>query len=137
MSIKPVKIGVVGCGNICSIYFETCPKFEILEVAACADLLPERAQAKAEEYNLPRSCTVEELLADPEIEIILNLTIPNAHADVAFKAVAAGKSVYNEKPLPFPARTVKNCSDGQRKMAFLSVVRPIHSWELVCRPVVT
>ena len=99
MSVKPVKIGVVGCGNICSIYFQTCPKFDILEVAACADLLPERAKAKAEEFSLPKSCTVEELLADPEIEIILNLTIPIAHADVAFKAVDAGKSVYNEKPL--------------------------------------
>jgi predicted dehydrogenase len=99
MRVKPVKIGVVGCGNICSIYFQTCSKLDILDVAACADLLPERAAAKAEEFNVPRACSVEEILADPDIEIILNLTIPNAHADVAFKAIDAGKSVYNEKPL--------------------------------------
>ena len=99
MSVKPVKVGVVGCGNICGIYFETCPKFEILEVVACADLVPERAQAKAAEFSIPKACSVDELLADPEIDIVLNLTIPNAHAAVAFAAVDAGKSVYNEKPL--------------------------------------
>src|SRR5690606_1378664 len=51
------------------------------------------------EYGVPKACSVEELLADPEIEIVVNLTVPNAHASVARAAIEAGKSVYNEKPL--------------------------------------
>jgi len=99
MSLKPVKVGVIGCGAISGAYFSQCPKFEMLEVAACADLLPERAAAKAAEFAIPRACTVEELLADPSIEIVINLTIPKAHYSVAMAAVRAGKSVWNEKPL--------------------------------------
>ena len=94
-----IKIGIIGCGNICDIYFQNLKKFANTEVAACADLVLERAQAKAAQYKIAKACTVKELLADPEIKIILNLTIPKAHAEIAFKAVAAGKSVYNEKPL--------------------------------------
>ena len=99
MSVKPVKIGIVGCGNISAIYCRNAGKLEAIELVACADLIPERAQAKAAEYGVPKACSTEELLADPEIEIVLNLTIPKAHAEVALAAVKAGKSVYNEKPL--------------------------------------
>ena len=95
---KPVKIGIVGCGNISGIYFQNCKRFPILEVVACADLIPERAQAKAAEHGV-RACSVEELLADPTIEIIVNLTIPKAHAAVALAALNAGKCVHGEKPL--------------------------------------
>lgn len=94
------KIGIVGCGNISSIYLKNCQQmFDILQAVACADLIPERAQAQAEKYGVPRACTVEELLADPEIEIVVNLTIPQAHFDIAMQAIEAGKSVHNEKPL--------------------------------------
>ena len=68
-------------------------------MAACADLVPERAQEKAQSTASPGRARPDELLADPEIEIVLNLTIPQAHASVARAALAAGKSVYNEKPL--------------------------------------
>jgi len=98
--MKRVKVGIVGCGNISGIYLKNCTQtFEILEVAACADLIPERAEAKAEEFNIPKACSVEELLADPEIQIVLNLTIPKAHAEVCIAALEAGKNVYVEKPL--------------------------------------
>ena len=96
---EPARIGIVGCGNICGIYFQSARKFDILETVACADLIPARARAKADEFDVPSACTVDELLADPGIEIVVNLTIPGAHADVAMRAVRAGKSVYNEKPL--------------------------------------
>jgi predicted dehydrogenase len=76
-----------------------CPQFKLLRVDACADLLPERAEARAQEFGVPRVLTVEQLLADPEIEIVVNLTIPQAHYEVALAAVQAGKSVWNEKPL--------------------------------------
>ncbi len=99
MSIKKAKVGVVGCGNISGIYFKNGKWLDSIEIVACADLVPERARAKAAEFGIPRSCTVEELLADPEIEIVINLTIPIAHAEVALAALEAGKCVYNEKPL--------------------------------------
>jgi predicted dehydrogenase len=97
--MKTTKIGIVGCGNISGIYLEAGRVFDVLEIAACADLLPERASAKAAEYHIPKACSVAELLADPEIEIVVNLTIPRAHAEVALAALQAGKSVHNEKPL--------------------------------------
>ena len=99
MSIKKAKVGVVGCGNISGIYFKNGKWLESIEIVACADLVPERARAKAAEFGIPRACTVEKLLADPEIEIVINLTIPIAHAEVALAALEAGKCVYNEKPL--------------------------------------
>jgi predicted dehydrogenase len=97
--MEKTRIGIVGCGKICSIYFKTCQAFENLDVAACADLVPERARAKAAEFGVPKACSVEELLADPDIRIVVNLTIPNAHYAVAAAAIKAGKSVHNEKPL--------------------------------------
>jgi len=99
MAAQKTKVGIVGCGKICSIYFKMCQSFENLEVAACADLLPERAKAKAAEFGVPTACTVEELMADRDIQIVVNLTIPNAHFSVAAAALRAGKSVHNEKPL--------------------------------------
>ena len=94
-----VRVGIVGCGTISGIYLKVAPTFELLEVAACADIVVERARARAAEFGVPKAVSVEELLADPEIELVVNLTIPAAHGQVALAAVEAGKSVYNEKPL--------------------------------------
>ncbi len=99
----PVKVGVIGCGNISGIYLKNGTRqdapFDRLDVVACADLDMARAQAKAAEYGIPNAVPVADLLADPDIEIVINLTTPNAHADIARAALEAGKSVYNEKPL--------------------------------------
>jgi len=98
--MEKTKIGIVGCGNISSIYLKNCQQvFGNVEVAACADLIADRAKAQAEKFGVPAAGGVEDLLADPEIAIVVNLTIPNAHAAVAMAAVQAGKSVHNEKPL--------------------------------------
>lgn len=99
MSFKKAKVGVIGCGNISGIYFKNGKWLESIDIVACADLVPDRAKARAAEFSIPRACTVQELLADPDIEIVINLTIPIAHAEVAFAALEAGKCVYNEKPL--------------------------------------
>ena len=93
-----VKAGIIGTGNISDVYFRNCGRFESLEIAACADIDAERAARKGAEYGV-RGCSVEELLADPEIEMIINLTVPKAHAPVNLKALEAGKHVYVEKPL--------------------------------------
>jgi predicted dehydrogenase len=109
--MSKVKVGIVGCGAICANYVKNARNLPILEIAACADLDPERAKAKAEELEIPRSCSSDELLANPEIDLILNLTIPAAHADVALAAVQQGKHVYNEKPLALDR------SEGRRLLA--------------------
>lgn len=96
--MKKVKVGIIGCGNISGIYFEAGRKFDILDIAACADLDMERAKSKAAEFNT-RAYTVKELLSDPEIQIVVNLTIPKAHAEVCMAALEAGKNVHVEKPL--------------------------------------
>ena len=99
MSVRPVNFGIIGCGNISNAYFNATKKFPLLHIAACADLDLARAQAKAAEHNVPKACTPEELLADPDIEIVINLTIPNAHYAVSKAALLAGKHVHVEKPL--------------------------------------
>jgi len=99
MAQNPVKVGVIGCGNISGAYLGISKIFPMLDVAAVADIDMDRAREKAEEFDIARACTVEELLADPEIKIIINLTIPVAHAEVGMAALEAGKCVYNEKPL--------------------------------------
>jgi predicted dehydrogenase len=95
-----VAVGIVGCGNISDIYIKNCRElFDNLEIRACADLIPERAIEKAELHHIPRACGVDELLADPDIRVIINLTVPKAHAEVCISALNAGKHVYVEKPL--------------------------------------
>jgi predicted dehydrogenase len=94
-----IKVGVIGCGKISGAYFKRLPQFEILQVKACADLELDRARASAQEFQVPVVCTVEEMLADPEIRIVVNLTIPKAHHPVSKACLLAGKSVYAEKPL--------------------------------------
>ncbi len=95
----PIKVGIIGCGNISPAYFKGCSVYDIIKVAACADIDMSRAKARAAEFNIPKACTVAELLADPEIKIVVNLTIPKAHAEVSLAALRAGKHVYSEKPL--------------------------------------
>jgi predicted dehydrogenase len=96
--VERTNIGIIGCGNISPAYLQVLKKQPAVRVAALADLDMAKAQARAAEFEL-RAVTVEELLADPAITVVLNLTIPAAHAPVATAALNAGKSVYNEKPL--------------------------------------
>ncbi len=99
MAEQKLQVGLIGCGTISAIYLKNRHWFETFDLVACADLDQERAEARAKEFKVPRACTVAELLADPTISVVLNLTVPQAHSTVALAAVRAGKSVYNEKPL--------------------------------------
>ena len=119
MNRKPVGIGIVGCGNISDIYFENCRAFEILEVVACADLIPDRAKEKAEKHGVAKPCSVRKLLADKDVEIVVNLTIPKAHGEVALAALGAGKNVYNEKPLAVTREDGKKMLDLAKKKKLL------------------
>jgi predicted dehydrogenase len=95
---RRVGVGVIGCGNISTQYLTAMAGFDVLEIIGIADMKPEIAEVRAAKFGL-RAMSVEALLADPRVEIILNLTIPRAHVEVGLKAIAAGKHVYGEKPL--------------------------------------
>ncbi len=96
--MSPIRIGIVGCGNISGIYFENFAKFRQTTVTACADLNASLAAASAEKYGIPWHGTTEELMARDDVDMVVNLTIPAAHYPVAKAALEAGKLAYNEKP---------------------------------------
>jgi predicted dehydrogenase len=99
MNIQPVKTAIVGCGAISEAYLNTMTqKFKILEVVGCCDLDESKAKAKAEKYSL-QELSIEEILADPSIELVVNLTTPAAHYPVIKGFLEAGKHVYTEKVL--------------------------------------
>jgi predicted dehydrogenase len=112
---ETTNVGIVGCGNISGIYLEAGKKWDILNIVACADIDLPRAQAQAAKYGIPKASGVTELLADPSIDIVINLTVPQAHAEVALVALAAGKSVYNEKPLALDREQAKQMLDLARE----------------------
>ena len=93
-----LRVGLVGCGTISDIYLTNAPRFRDIAIVACADLRPDAAARQAAAYGIAQR-SPDELLASPDIDIVLNLTIPDAHAAVSLAALAAGKHVYSEKPL--------------------------------------
>lgn len=95
---ETMGVGIIGCGGISQAYFDGCKQFRILRMVACADIRMEAARAQAEE-NKVKACTVEDMLADPEVDIVINLTVPQVHVEVSVKALEAGKHVHCEKPL--------------------------------------
>jgi len=103
-----MKIGIIGTGDIFKAYVTGCRRFDILEIASCADLFQEKAVQKASEFDIPWACGVDEMLADPEIDLIVNLTVPSAHAEVSLSILEAGKHLYSEKPL------ATNRADGKK-----------------------
>jgi predicted dehydrogenase len=93
-----IGIGIIGCGNICETYIRGLGKWPSVRVVACADRNPAAASAMSAKHGLA-AVSADTLLADPEIQIVLNLTVPNAHAEVSRAIISAGKHVYSEKPL--------------------------------------
>ncbi|MGQ9608128.1 MAG: Gfo/Idh/MocA family protein [bacterium] len=95
---EKMKIGIIGCGSISHAYFKGAKNTNILEIKSCADIRMDAAKNAAETYGC-KAVTVEELLADPEIELVVNLTVPKAHVQVGISALESNKHVYSEKPL--------------------------------------
>ena len=95
---EPMRVGVVGCGIIAGRYVKDSVAFERWRPVACADLDQALAATFADEHGL-RALTVDALIADPEVELVLNLTPPRAHAQIVRASLEAGKHVYTEKPL--------------------------------------
>ncbi|CAN7334196.1 Gfo/Idh/MocA family protein [Neorhizobium sp. LjRoot104] len=95
---KELGVGIMGCGNISTTYFKLSPLFKGLKVLACADINEQAAEMRAEEYGV-KAQSIDELLANDELDVIVNLTIPAAHFAVSKAILEAGKHVYSEKPL--------------------------------------
>ncbi|MEU0480935.1 Gfo/Idh/MocA family oxidoreductase [Streptosporangium sp. NPDC006013] len=94
----PLGVAIVGCGNISHQYLNNLASFPGVRVVACADLDRARAEEVAARYGVPVAAAPEEAISHPDVELVINLTVPSAHAEVALAAVLAGRHVYNEKP---------------------------------------
>lgn len=95
---RQVGIGIVGAGHISAAYLKALKNFGVISVRGIADKYPEAAAKRSAEFGV-KQLSMGEVFDDPEIEIILNLTIPKAHLEVGLQSLAAGKHVYSEKPL--------------------------------------
>ena len=105
--METLKVGLIGVGNIAPTYIRGCAPFDSIDVTACADILIDRAEAFAAEHGMTAH-SVDDLLARDDIDIVINLTIPAAHAEVSLQIIAAGKHTYSEKPLAL------NRADGEK-----------------------
>ena len=99
MTQLPLRIGIVGCGVIAEPYARDLVKYPQLELAGCADIVPARAEALAAKYGIRAYPSVEALLADPSIALVINLTVHHVHYAVTAQCLEAGKHVHSEKPL--------------------------------------
>jgi predicted dehydrogenase len=115
---RRVKVGFIGAGNISEQYLKASRTFPILDVVGIADLVRSRAEERAEAFDL-RPYTPDEMLADPDIEIVVNLTIPAAHGTVNLAVIEAGKHVYSEKPLAITREEGRRTLDAARERNLL------------------
>ena len=105
---KTFRVGLIGTGRISDIYLKNIKGFSGVEIVACGSLSMDESRAKAAEHGVPRVMAPEAIIADPNIDAVLNLTIPAAHAEISLTALEAGKHVYSEKPF------VTDLDDGRR-----------------------
>ena len=117
-------VGIIGAGNISGIYLQNLGSFPTLDLIGIADIESEKAEAKASQHGIRAFAHPDDLLHDPSIDIVVNLTIPAAHGSVALRAIDAGKHVYNEKPL----------TESQQESAELSRRAAAASLRVGCAP---
>lgn len=120
-----VKVGIIGCGTISDVYMTNITKhYHNLELVRVADLYVEKAKKAQEKYGILHAGSVEELLSDPEIELVLDLTIPAAHYSVNRQCLEAGKHVYCEKPLALKFSEAKELNDLAAAKGLFCVAAP-------------
>ena len=93
-----MNIGIIGCGNISDTYFESQEIFKNINIVACSDIIKSLADEKASKYKV-KSLSVEDLLEDEQIDVVLNLTIPSSHKEIIIRSLENGKNCFSEKPL--------------------------------------
>jgi predicted dehydrogenase len=111
----PARVGIIGAGTISGIYLENSRKFNAFDVVAIADVRIDGAQRRADEFDVPKACSVEDLLADPDVDVVINLTPHRVHGPVGIQILEAGKHAYNEKPLAVQREDGKKMIDIARE----------------------
>jgi predicted dinucleotide-utilizing enzyme len=125
--MERLGIGIIGCGNISEAYLKAASYFPILDIKGVADIRSEAAETRASQFGL-RAMSVDAMLADPSIEIIVNLTVPAAHVAVGMSVLAAGKHSYSESRSAYlPPKRGLSCNWPKRKACASDVLRT-HSW---------
>jgi predicted dehydrogenase len=109
--VTDLGVGLIGCGNVSKQYLPNGPRLDGLQFVACADVDAAAAERAAAEHDL-EACTPDELLQRADVDVVLNLTPPDLHADIALQAIAAGKHVYTEKPLATSAERGREVLDA-------------------------
>ena len=120
----PVGVGFIGAGMISDTYLENLTSFPDVRVIAIGDLDVARAEAQARKYGVAEWGTADDILGHPDIELIVNLTIPAVHAEVASKAIAAGKHVWTEKPISVDRESGRALLDQAEAAGLLVGVAP-------------
>lgn len=110
-AVQPAGIGIVGCGAISDVYFEAGSVFQAFDVVACADQDRDRAREKARAFDVPAAGGTAELLDNPDVDVVVNLTPPAAHAEVTAEALQADCHVYTEKPIAASAEEARAILD--------------------------
>lgn len=115
--MKKLRLGIMGCGAISEHYLRSARDifFDTQMVAACADIVPEKAQARAAEFGIAKVLTPEEMLYDPDIDLVVNLTVPKAHEEVIISCLEHGKHVYTEKPLAMSREGAARIQEAARR----------------------
>ena len=113
------NIGLIGCGNIAETYFKSQNYFNNINFIACADINQRSADNCANQNNI-KSMSVDDLLNNDDIDVILNLTIPPAHCEISERALSAGKHVYSEKPMAIKLSDAKKIIElaNKKKIIF-------------------
>jgi predicted dehydrogenase len=104
---NPLRVAIAGCGNIAGPYAKTMQAYPQVQLVGATDVMPERAQALAAEYGGRAYGSLDELLADPQVDLVVNLTIHHAHPAVITQCLEAGKHVHSEKPLAMDYATAR------------------------------
>ncbi len=110
MTMTTMNVGLIGCGNISAAYLGLAPVFKDIRFVAVSDMNEDTALARAKEFGV-KARTVTDLLASRDIDIVVNLTIPDAHYDVTKRILDAGKHAYTEKPLVLTLKQGKSLAD--------------------------
>lgn len=114
-----INIGIIGAGVISTVYLRNLTtRWDHVRVVAIADIVPEAAQRQADAFGI-LALPVDDLITHPDVDIVLNLTIPAAHAEVALLAISNGKSVYSEKPLALTREDGQAILDAAREKGVL------------------
>lgn len=116
--MKQYKVGIIGCGVISEHYlrFARDEYSDYFRITAVADILPEKAQARAQEFGIPKCGTPEMIYEDPEIDIVMNLTVPMVHEEISIRILESGKHLYTEKPLAVSREGMRRVLETAKRM---------------------